>query len=99
MADYVFKADPNFNRVILKDVEGNKVFVNSQLELDFYTQPRAGGTLNGGYWEQIGTVGKIPAPVLKIVLTSISSSGLGINPNSPTLVPLLHRILIGPQFA
>ena len=65
MADYVFKADPNFNRVILKDVEGNKVFVNSQLELDFYTQPRAGGTLNGGYWEQIGTVGKIPAPVLE----------------------------------
>ena len=65
MADYVFKADPNFNRVILKDVEGNKVFVNSQLELDFYTQPREGGTLNGGYWEQIGTVGKIPAPVLE----------------------------------
>lgn len=65
MSDYVFKADPNFNRVILKDVEGNKVFVNSQLELDFYTQPRAGGSLNGGYWEQIGTVGKIPAPVLK----------------------------------
>ena len=41
----------------------------------------------------------IPAPVLKIVLTSISSSGLGSNPNSPVLVPLLHKIFIGPQFA
>jgi hypothetical protein len=29
MADYVFQADPNFNRVILEDIEGNKVFVNS----------------------------------------------------------------------
>ena len=25
MADYVFQADPNFNRVILQDIEGNKV--------------------------------------------------------------------------
>jgi hypothetical protein len=41
----------------------------------------------------------IPAPVLKIVFTSICSSGLGINPNSPVLVSLLHKIFIGPQFA
>ena len=66
MADYVFQADPNFNRVILQDIEGNKVFVNSQLELDFYTAPRPGGLLNGSYWQQIGNAGVIPDSTLQI---------------------------------
>ena len=65
MADYVFKADPSFNRVILKDADGNRVFVNSQLELDFYTAPREGGSLNGSYWEPIGNAGVIPDAVLQ----------------------------------
>tara|TARA_B100000427_G_scaffold17330_1_gene13467 strand:- start:954 stop:2462 length:1509 start_codon:yes stop_codon:yes gene_type:complete len=65
MADYVFKADPEFNRVILEDIEGNKVFVNSQLELDFYTEPRPGGSFDGSYWKSIGNAGKIPKPVLQ----------------------------------
>ena len=66
MADYVFQADPNFNRVILQDIEGNKVFVNSQLELDFYTAQRPGGPLNGSYWQQIGNAGVIPDSTLQI---------------------------------
>jgi hypothetical protein len=65
MADYVFEADPSFNRVILKDADGNRVFVNSQLELDFYTAPREGGSLNGSYWEAIGNAGVIPDAVLQ----------------------------------
>jgi len=65
MSDYVFQADPAFDRVILKDIEGNKVFVNSQLELEFYTAPRPGGSINGSYWEAIGNAGVIPQPVLE----------------------------------
>jgi hypothetical protein len=65
MADYVFQADPAFNRVILQDIEGNKVFVNSQLELDYYTAPREGGPINGSYWESVGFAGVIPQPVLE----------------------------------
>ena len=66
MADYVFQADPNFNRVILEDIEGNKVFVNSQLELDFYTAPRPGGSFNGSYWQQIGNACVIPDSTLQV---------------------------------
>jgi len=66
MADYVFQADPNFNRVILEDIEKNKVFVNSQLELDFYTAQRPGGPFNGSYWQQIGNAGVIPDSTLQI---------------------------------
>ena len=66
MADYVFQADPNFNRVILEDIEGNKVFVNSQLELDFYTASRPGGSFNGSYWQQIGNAGVIPDSTLQV---------------------------------
>jgi len=66
MADYVFQADPNFNRVILEDIEKNKVFVNSQLELDFYTAQRPGGFFNGSYWQQIGNAGVIPDRTLQI---------------------------------
>ena len=65
MANYVFQADPAFNRVILQDIEGNKVFVNSQLELDYYTAPRESGPINGSYWESVGFAGVIPQPVLE----------------------------------
>jgi hypothetical protein len=66
MANYVFEADPNFNRVILEDIEKNRVFVNSQLELDFYTAVRPGGPFNGSYWQQIGNAGVIPDSTLQI---------------------------------
>jgi len=65
MANYVFEADPNFNRVILEDVNGNRVFVNSQLELEYYTAPRDGGPLNGSYWKNVGNAGVIPDAVLQ----------------------------------
>jgi hypothetical protein len=66
MANYVFEADTNFNRVILEDIEKNRVFVNSQLELDFYTAVRPGGPFNGSYWQQIGNAGVIPDSTLQI---------------------------------
>ena len=58
MADYVFIAEPGFDRRILKDKDGNTVFVNSQLEYDYYTADR-GGPFNGSYWEDAGSAGII----------------------------------------
>lgn len=66
MSNYVFEADPNFNRAILQDVNGTKIFVNSQLELEYYTAQRAGGQLNGSYWQKIGNAGVIPESTLEI---------------------------------
>ncbi len=66
MSNYVFEADPNFDRAILQDVNGTKIFVNSQLELEYYTAQRAGGQLNGSYWQKIGNAGVIPESTLEI---------------------------------
>ena len=41
----------------------------------------------------------IPAPVLKMVLVLIASSASGIYPYSPTRVPVLQIMFIGPQLA
>mgnify|MGYP000243889599 CR=1 FL=1 len=41
----------------------------------------------------------IPAPVLRMVLAFIASSASGIYPYSPTRVPVLHIMFIGPQLA
>jgi hypothetical protein len=42
---------------------------------------------------------RIPAPLLKSVFNSTSSSGLGNNPYKPDIFPFLQEIFIGPQLA
>ena len=75
MADYVFVAEPGFDRRILKDKDGNTVFVNSQLELDYYTADR-GGPFNGSYWEDAGSAGVITQNMID---TQIQASGKTIS--------------------
>ena len=72
MADYVFIADPGFERRILQDQEENRVFVNSQAELDYYTAQREGGPFNGSYWKDVGSAGVITQ---EIIDTQIQASG------------------------
>ena len=72
MADYVFIADPGFDRRILEDEEKNRVFVNSQAEFDYYTAQRAGGPFNGSYWKDVGSAGVITQ---EIIDTQIQASG------------------------
>jgi hypothetical protein len=76
MANYVFVADPGFERRILKDAENNTVFVNSQLELDYYTAPREGGSFDGAYWFDDGSAGVITQNMID---TQIQTSGKTIS--------------------
>jgi hypothetical protein len=72
MANYVFVAQPGFERRILEDQEENKVFVNSQAEFDYYTAQRAGGPFNGSYWKDVGSAGVITQ---EIIDTQVQASG------------------------
>ena len=72
MANYVFIAQPGFERRILEDEEENRVFVNSQAELDYYTAQRAGGPFDGSYWKDVGSAGVITQ---EIIDTQIQASG------------------------
>ena len=72
MADYVFIAEPGFDRRILEDQEKNRVFVNSQAEFDYYTAQRAGGPFNGSYWKDVGSAGVITQ---EIIDTQVQASG------------------------
>ena len=72
MADYVFLAQPGFERRILQDEEENRVFVNSQAEFDYYTAQRQGGPFNGSYWQDVGSAGVITQ---EIIDTQVQASG------------------------
>lgn len=72
MADYVFIAQPGFERRILQDEEENRVFVNSQAEFDYYTAQRQGGSFNGSYWQDVGSAGVITQ---EIIDTQVQASG------------------------
>lgn len=72
MADYVFIAQPGFERRILEDEEKNRVFVNSQAEFDYYTAQREGGPFNGSYWKDVGSAGVITQ---EIIDTQVQASG------------------------
>ena len=72
MADYVFIAQPGFERRILQDEEENRVFVNSQAEFDYYTAQRQGGPFNGSYWQDVGSAGVITQ---EIIDTQVQASG------------------------
>jgi len=72
MANYVFLAQPGFERRILQDEEENRVFVNSQAEFDYYTAQRQGGPFNGSYWQDVGSAGVITQ---EIIDTQVQASG------------------------